>query len=150
MSRAIVLRPTAKIDLNLRVGPRRADGFHDIATLFQSIAISDTLTVTARPGPFALISRSPGVPGDRTNLVWRAAELLWRDLGRPGEPRDAHIKLEKQIPVAAGLGGGSADAAAALVGLNVAWNGRRSRRALSGLAAALGADVPFFMLGGTA
>ena len=150
MSRALVLRPSAKVNLTLRVGPRRDDGYHGVQTLMQSIGLADTLTVSGRPGPFGLLSRSPGVPTDRTNLVWRAAELLWRDLGRPGDPRDAHIKLEKQIPVAAGLGGGSSDAAAALVGLNTVWAGRRSRRDLIRLAAELGSDVPFFLHGGTA
>jgi 4-diphosphocytidyl-2-C-methyl-D-erythritol kinase len=150
MSRALVLRPSAKVNLTLRVGPRREDGYHDVQTLMQSIGLADTLTVAGRSGPFGLLSRSPGVPTDRTNLVWRAAELLWRDLGRPGDPRDAHIKLEKQIPVAAGLGGGSADAAAALVGLNTVWAGGRTRRDLIRLAAELGSDVPFFLHGGTA
>src|SRR6187402_628377 len=96
-SRSLVLRPSAKINLNLRVGPRRADGFHDVATLLQSIAISDTVAITPRVGPFGLLCRSPGVPDDRTNLVWRAAELLWRAMGRTGDPRDAHVKLDKQI-----------------------------------------------------
>lgn len=149
-SRALVLRPSAKINLTLRVGDRRRDGFHGVTTLLQSIGLADRMTVTARPGPFALQVRSPGVPDDRTNLVWRAAELLWRDLGRSGDARDVHVRLEKQIPAAAGLGGGSADAAAALAALNVVWNGRRSRRALMQLAAALGSDVPFFFVGGTA
>jgi 4-diphosphocytidyl-2-C-methyl-D-erythritol kinase len=149
-SRTFVVRPSAKINLTLRVGPRRDDGFHGVTTLLQSIAIADTLTVTARSGPFGLLSRSPGVPVDRTNLVWRAAEVLWRDLGRIGDPRDAHVKIDKQIPVAAGLGGGSADAAAAFVALNVIWNARRPRRVLAALAAEIGSDVPFFLLGGTA
>lgn len=150
MSRPLLLRPSAKVNLTLRVGPRRDDGYHEVRTLMQSIALSDVLAISARSGPFGLMSRSPGVPADRSNLVWRAAELLWRDLGRPGDPRDAHIKLEKQIPVAAGLGGGSADAAAALVGLNQVWNGRRSSRDLMALAAQLGSDVPFFLHGGSA
>lgn len=150
MPRALILRPSAKINLTLRVGPLRADGFHDVVTLLQSIALADTLTVTSRRGPFTLATRSPGIPKDRTNLVWRAAELLWRDLGRAGDPRDAHAKLDKQIPAAAGLGGGSADAAATLVALNTVWAGKRSRRELAGLAAQLGADVPFFLQGGTA
>jgi 4-diphosphocytidyl-2-C-methyl-D-erythritol kinase len=149
MSRALVLRPSAKVNLTLRVGERRPDGFHEVRTLLQSIALFDTLTISSRPGPFSLQSRSPGVPTDRTNLVWRAAETLWRDLGRAGEPRDVHVRLEKQVPVAAGLGGGSANAAAALVGLNAVWEGKRSRRDLVRLAALLGSDVPFFLLGGT-
>jgi 4-diphosphocytidyl-2-C-methyl-D-erythritol kinase len=150
MSRALVLRPSAKVNLTLRVGPRREDGYHEVRTLMQSIGLSDSMTITARSGPFGLMSRSPGVPADRTNLVWRAAERLWRDLGHAGDPRDAHVRLDKQIPVAAGLGGGSADAAAALVGLNQIWNGRRSRRDLMALGAELGSDVPFFLQGGTA
>jgi len=150
MSRTLVLRPPAKINLTLRVGPLRGDGFHDVRTLLQSIALSDTLTVTARRGPFALAAGGPGVPTDETNLVSRAAAALWRALGRDGEPRDAHVKLVKQIPLAAGLGGGSADAAAALVALNVVWEGRRSRRDLARIGGTLGADVPFFLQGGTA
>lgn len=150
MSRAIVLRPSAKINLTLLVGPVRPDGFHDVRTLLQSIAIFDTVTVSARPGPFRLMTRSPGVPADRTNLIWRAAESLWRAMGRDGEPRDVHVRLDKQIPVAAGLGGGSADAAAALVGLNEAWQARLPRKELAAIGAKLGADVPFFFHGGTA
>ncbi len=150
MSRSLVLRPSAKINLTLHVGPRRTDGWHEVRTLLQSIALGDTLTLTTRPGPFAILSRSPGVPTDRTNLVWRAADVLWSALGRAGEPRDVHVRLDKQIPVAAGLGGGSADAAAALAGFNVLWNGRRARRELLRLGAEVGSDVPFFLQGGTA
>jgi 4-diphosphocytidyl-2-C-methyl-D-erythritol kinase len=150
MSRTLVLRPTAKINLTLRVGALRADGYHDVRTLLQSIGLADTLTVAARRGPLSFVSSGFGVPADESNLVSRAALALWRDLGRDGPPRDAHVKLVKQIPLAAGLGGGSADAAAALVGLNAAWDGRRTRRDLARLAATLGADVPFFLQGGTA
>ena len=116
----------------------------------QSIALADRLRFTTRRGPFVLDTRHPNVPADRTNLVWRAAELLWRAIGRPGDPRDVHVRLEKAIPAAAGLGGGSADAAATLAGLNVLWEARRPRRELARLASELGADVPFFLQGGTA
>jgi 4-diphosphocytidyl-2-C-methyl-D-erythritol kinase len=150
MSRAIVIRPSAKINLSLHVGHARPDGFHDVRTLLQSVAIFDTVTVSARPGPFRLMTRAPGVPADPTNLVWRAAELLWRAMGRDGEPRDAHVRLDKQIPVAAGMGGGSADAAAALIALNEVWHVRKSRAELAALGAKLGSDVPFFFHGGTA
>ncbi len=149
-TRALVIRPSAKVNLTLGVGPRRPDGFHDVTTVLQSIAISDTVAITPRVGPLALTVRSPGVPDDRSNLIWRAAQRLWAAMGRTGDPRDVHVKLDKQIPVAAGLGGGSADAAAALVGLNTAWNARQSLRRLMALAAELGSDVPFFLLGGTA
>jgi 4-diphosphocytidyl-2-C-methyl-D-erythritol kinase len=150
MSRLVVIRPPAKINLTLHVGPQRGDGYHDVRTLMQTVALCDTLTVTPRRGPFALATRSPGVPADRTNLIWRAAEVFWRAIGRDGEPRDAHVRLAKQIPPAAGLGGGSADAAAALVALNDVWDARRPRHELIRIASELGADVPFFLFGGTA
>jgi 4-diphosphocytidyl-2-C-methyl-D-erythritol kinase len=148
--RRAVVRAPAKINLTLRVGPVRVDGYHHVQTVLQSIAIADTVRATAARGPFALAVRAPGVPADRTNLVWRAAERLWRAAGRDGEPRDARVALEKRIPPAAGLGGGSADAAAALVALNIVWRCRQSRSQLARIAATLGADVPFFLVGGTA
>jgi 4-diphosphocytidyl-2-C-methyl-D-erythritol kinase len=150
MARALVLRPSAKINLMLRIGQRQPDGYHDLRTLMQSIGISDTLTLTARRGPFALQTRAPGVPSDATNLVWRAADALWQSAGRTDAPRDVHVKLDKGIPSAAGLGGGSADAAAALVGLNAVWDLHRPRKELMRIAATLGADVPFFLQCGTA
>ncbi len=148
--RSVVVRPSAKINLTLRVGPLRADGYHDVRTLLQSIGIADTLTVSARRGPFALVSRAPGVPADESNLVWKAAKALWTAAGRSGEPKDAHVRLEKVIPHEAGLGGGSADAAAALSALNTIWELRMSKKELHKVAATLGADVPFFLMGGTA
>lgn len=150
MPRAVILRAPAKINLTLRVGPRLPDGYHDVRTVMQTISLFDTLTITPRRGPFALQTRTPGVPADESNLVWRAADRLWRAAGREGPPRDAHVRLTKEIPAAAGLGGGSANAAAALVGLNRVWDLRRSARDLFDLAATLGADVPFFLVGGTA
>jgi len=150
MSRVLILRPSAKINLTLRVGPVRPDGFHEVRTLMQSIALCDRLTLSARRGPFILATSSPGVPTDRTNLVAVAAERLWQAIGRSGEPRDVHVRLAKEIPVAAGLGGGSADAAAALVGLNTLWDARMSARDLVRLGAQIGSDVPFALHGGTA
>ena len=150
MARSFTLRPPAKINLVLRVGPRRTDGYHEVQTLLQTIALSDRLVVTSRRGPFTFVVRGTAVPGDRTNLVWRAAERLWRALDRSGEPRDAHLTLEKQVPAGAGLGGGSADAAAALVVLNRIWDGRLPVSELARLGTELGADVPFFLMGGTA
>ena len=150
MSRQFVLRPSAKINLTLRVGAVRLDGYHEVRTLLQSIALSDTLTIAARRGPFSLSVRGAGAPAGQDNLVWQAAVAFWQALGKSGEPRDVHVRLEKQIPAAAGLGGGSADAAAVLAGLNLLWEARWSRRALMNLGATLGADVPFFLQGGTA
>lgn len=150
MRRVVSLRPFAKVNLMLRVGGRQPDGYHDVRTLLQAIGIFDTLTFTARRGPFALQSRTPGLATDQTNIVWRAAAALWRTGGRTGEPRDAHVKLDKSIPMAAGLGGGSADAAAALVGLNQLWEMRCPPHELVRIGRELGADVPFFLQGGTA
>jgi 4-diphosphocytidyl-2-C-methyl-D-erythritol kinase len=150
MSRVLTLRPTAKINLTLRVGPPRGDGYHEVRSLMQSIALHDTVVLSERRGPLGLQCRTPGVPSDHTNLAWRAAEVLWRAMGRPGDPRDVHIRIDKAIPSQAGLGGGSANAAAALVGLNTIWGAKKSRRDLVRLAAKIGSDVPFFMQGGTA
>lgn len=148
--RSITVRPSAKINLTLRVGPLGADGFHDVRTLLQNIGISDTLVVSERRGAFALQSRAHGVPADETNLVWKAARALWLAAGQTGEPRDAHVRLDKTIPHEAGLGGGSADAAGALAALNELWGFKLPPKALLRVAATLGSDVPFFLLGGNA
>ena len=146
----VTARAYAKLNLDLRVLGARSDGFHELRTVFQTIALHDRLTLTARPGPFVLRCAAPGVPGDDRNLVWRAAALLWRALGRPGEPHDVLAELRKNIPVAAGLGGGSADAAAALVAFSRLWGYRFTAPQLHDLAARLGADVPFCLYGGLA
>jgi 4-diphosphocytidyl-2-C-methyl-D-erythritol kinase len=138
----------AKINLSLRVLGVRRDGYHELRTIFQSIALHDTLTVRARRGPFALRCDDPGCPADETNLVWRAAEQAWAASGRRGALRDVEIRLTKRIPLRAGLGGGSSDAAATLNALGSLW--RVKPAALGEIAAALGADVPYFLEGGTA
>lgn len=147
---SITVRPPAKVNLTLRVGPLRADGFHEVCTLMQSIGTSDRLVASERRGAFALQSHAPGVPTDETNLVWKAARALWTAAGQSGEPRDAHVRLDKSIPHEAGLGGGSADAAGALVALNSLWGFRLSRKDLLRVAASIGSDVPFFLIGGNA
>jgi 4-diphosphocytidyl-2-C-methyl-D-erythritol kinase len=146
--RTMTVRPTAKVNFTLDVGPRRPDGYHEVCTLMQSIGVADTLVFSERKGPFALQSRAPGVPTDESNLVWKAARALWSAAGKTGEPRDVHVRLDKAIPAQAGLGGGSADAAAALVALNALWNCKLPRRELIQLASGLGSDVPFFLVGG--
>jgi len=128
----------------------RPDGFHEVRTVLHTIDLSDRLTCAERPGPLGLSCRTPGVPVDRSNLVWRAADMLWRAAGRSGEARDVVMTLVKRVPVQAGLGGGSSDAAAALVALNLLWKLKLSHRDLVGLAGPLGADVPFFLTGGAA
>lgn len=149
---SLTLPAHAKINLDLRILGVRPDGFHDLRTIFQSLALHDTLTFTARKGPFQIKCDDPRMPTDRRNLVWRAAALLWRTAGpRRGEnPRDAVVELKKVIPAEAGLGGGSADAAVALVGLARLWQLEIDLPTLSRLATGVGADVPFFLVGGTA
>jgi 4-diphosphocytidyl-2-C-methyl-D-erythritol kinase len=145
----VIVHAHAKVNLDLRVFGTRADGYHELRTVFQSVELHDTLVCVARRGPFALRCRASGVPNDDTNLVWRAAVALWTAIGRAGTPRDTAITLKKVIPVQAGLGGGSADAAAALRGLGRLWGGAPPT-VLREVAAGIGADVPFFLSGGTA
>jgi 4-diphosphocytidyl-2-C-methyl-D-erythritol kinase len=160
MSRhGVVVQACAKLNLGLTVGPRRADGFHELATLFQSISLADTLEIRPRARGFSLemrfedVSNRPGaapgtsVPDDRSNLVLRAARL-WSE--RTGTGAGASFRLIKRIPAGTGLGGGSADAAAALVGLSALHRIRLSRAETLELAEELGSDVPFAVVGGTA
>ena len=145
----LLARAHAKVNLDLRVLGTRADGFHELRTVFQTIELHDTLTITDRPGAFEVKCRMPGVPVDDSNLVWRAAAALWKALGRPGDPLDVSVALDKTIPMQAGLGGGSADGAAALLGLARLWGGV-PLTLLRDVASGIGADVAFFLSGGTA
>jgi 4-diphosphocytidyl-2-C-methyl-D-erythritol kinase len=147
--RRVVARAHAKVNLDLRVLGTRADGYHELRTVFQTIDLHDTLTAQEKRGPFALKCRTAGVPLDETNLVWRSAVALWKALGRAGDPCDSVITIEKHIPLEAGLGGGSADAAAALHVLARLWGGAPVSL-LREVAAGIGSDVPFFLSGGTA
>ena len=147
---AIAVRAHAKINLDLRVVGTRADGFHELRTVFQSVALHDTLVCVPREGPFAIECGAPGVPLNESNLIWRAADALWRAARRRTPMGGVVVQLDKRIPLQAGLGGGSADAAAALVGLARAWKIPVKPAQLTDVAATLGADVPFFLTGGTA
>jgi 4-diphosphocytidyl-2-C-methyl-D-erythritol kinase len=149
-ARAVAVRAYGKVNLDLRVLGTRPDGFHELRTVFQSISLHDTITCAVRPGPFAIECATAGVPLDQSNLIWRAADALWRALRRPAPARDVIVRLEKRIPLQAGLGGGSADAAATLVGLARVWGVRLRPAQLTDVAATLGADIPFFLAGGTA
>lgn len=137
----------AKINLSLRVLGVLADGYHELRTIFQSIALHDTLSIRRVRGPFWLVCDDVACPADSTNLVWRAAEAVWTASGRPGSARNVGVTLAKQIPIAAGLGGGSSDAAAALRAFARLW--RVDAKRLPDIAASLGADVPYFLEGGT-
>jgi 4-diphosphocytidyl-2-C-methyl-D-erythritol kinase len=149
--RSVALPSFAKINLDLRVLGTRPDGFHDLKTVFQSLAVFDTLTVTLRRGPFEITCDEPDIPTDRRNLVWKAASLLHRvSTGRASAPRDLAIDLRKRIPAEAGLGGGSSNAAMTLLALNALWKLDLDLGTLSRIGARLGADVPYFLVGGTA
>jgi 4-diphosphocytidyl-2-C-methyl-D-erythritol kinase len=149
-SRVVRVRAPAKINLTLRVDARRADGYHDLRTVFQAVALHDTLTFEVVPGPFRLECNDPACPTDATNLVWRAAQALWKAGGRRGTARDVRVRIVKRIPAQAGLGGGSSDAAATLGALARLWRLALSPERRLAVAAGLGADVPFFLTGGTA
>lgn len=147
---SVIVRAHAKINLDLRVLGPRPDGYHELRTVFQSIALHDVIECVPRAGALAIECTTAGVPLDASNLVWRAADALWRALRRPPPVRDVLIRLQKNIPLQAGLGGGSADAAAALIGLARLWKTPVRPSQLTDVAATLGADVPFFLSGGTA
>lgn len=147
--RTLTVRAHAKVNLDLRVLGVRADGYHELRTVFQGIELHDTLVCTDTPGPFTLKCRTPGVPLDQSNLIARAAAALWTALGHAGTVRDVVVRIDKQIPLEAGLGGGSSDAAAALVALGRLWGGAPISL-LREVGATIGADVPFFLSGGTA
>jgi 4-diphosphocytidyl-2-C-methyl-D-erythritol kinase len=136
----------AKINLSLRVLGVRPDGYHELRTVFQSLALHDTLIVRRQRGAFRIECDDPTCPTDSTNLVWRAASAAWKASGQRGLPRDIAVALHKRIPIAAGLGGGSSDAAAALRVLSKMWRVDAAR--LPELAQSLGADVPYFLEGG--
>jgi 4-diphosphocytidyl-2-C-methyl-D-erythritol kinase len=155
----------AKINLHLRVAPRQADGFHPLLTWMTTVGLFDTLTLVRRRLDESAASRSgsfrwftlscsdPGLPVDGSNLVTRAARALADALSQVGEgltgPRreEASAFLIKRIPRGAGLGGGSSDAAAAILGLNRLWGLKLPHQRLMGIAADLGSDVPFFLHG---
>ena len=144
-----IARAHAKVNLDLRVLGTRPDGYHELRTVFQTIELHDTLVAAVKRGPLSLKCKAPGVPLDDTNLVWRSASALWKALGRSGDPCDAVVTITKAIPIEAGLGGGSADAAAALQLFARMWGGA-PLALLRDVAATIGADVPFFLSGGTA
>ncbi|GGS65936.1 4-(cytidine 5'-diphospho)-2-C-methyl-D-erythritol kinase [Streptomyces violaceus] len=146
---SVTVRVPAKVNVQLAVGPARPDGFHDLANVFLAVSLYDEVTVTPADdlrvtceGPDADL-----VPLDRTNLAARAAEAL---AGRYGRSPDVHLHIAKDIPVAGGMAGGSADGAAALVACDALWETGASRDELLAICAELGSDVPFSLVGGAA
>jgi 4-diphosphocytidyl-2-C-methyl-D-erythritol kinase len=138
----VEVRARAKINLGLEVLGRRADGYHELRSVMWAIELADRVTVEARGEAITLECNAPDVPRTPDNLAWRAAALVHRETGATAGVR---IRIEKRIPVAAGLGGGSANAAAVLAGLERLGRRRLGRRRLGALAVTLGMDVPFFL-----
>ena len=149
---SVTVRVPAKVNLQLAVGPREADGFHNLVTVFQAISIYDDVTITkSAPGSGITISiigdHTHGVPADATNLAVKAAQLIANEYDFV---IDAHIEVNKSIPVAGGMAGGSADAAAVIVGVNELYELDMSREEMHEFGSQLGSDVPFMISGGTA
>ena len=146
---AVRVRVPAKVNLHLSVGAVRPDGFHELTTVFQAVALFDDVTARAASGLRVTADGAfaRGVPVDQTNLAFGAAELL---AAHAGTDADATLELHKAIPLAGGMAGGSADAAGALVACAALWRTGTSRVELAELAALLGSDVPFALSGGTA
>ncbi len=146
---SVTVRVPGKVNLHLAVGDRREDGYHDLTTVFHAVSLVDDLTVrSADVLSLEIVGEGADkLPTDERNLAWKAAELLADHVGRAA---DVSIMIDKSIPVAGGMGGGSADAAAVLVAMNSLWELNLPRRDLRMLAAKLGSDVPFALHGGTA
>ncbi len=152
VNKRLRIQAPAKINLFLEILGKREDGYHEIETVMQEIALADTVEIeevrhldTSRG--IELTCNTPEIPCNEDNLVWKAARLFQEELGIN---RGIRIHLEKRVPVGAGLGGGSSDAAAVLKGLNTLWRTGIRKERLMEMAARLGSDVPFFILGGTA
>lgn len=141
------IKSYAKINWTLDVLFKREDGFHELRTIYQTVSVYDQLRVSETPGDIEIACDDTRVPADETNLAHKAATLLRRATGVTG---GARIEIEKRIPVAAGLGGGSSNAAATLLGLARLWRVEMTGRDLVEIAMDLGSDVPFFLVGGTA
>ncbi|GBG39322.1 4-(cytidine 5'-diphospho)-2-C-methyl-D-erythritol kinase [Mycobacterium montefiorense] len=146
---SVTVRVPGKVNLYLAVGDRRDDGYHELTTVFQAVSLLDELTVrNADVLSLEVVGEgSDKLPTDERNLAWQAAELMAEHVGRAP---DVSIMIDKSIPVAGGMAGGSADAAAVLVAINALWELNVPRRDLRMLAARLGSDVPFALHGGTA
>ena len=143
----ISLTSCAKVNLGLRILSKRTDGFHDIETILQAIDLCDRIEIAGCPEPAIEVRCDhPEVPSGPENLAHQAARLMQKELSAKGGCR---IIIRKKIPPAAGLGGGSSNAAAVLIGLNRLWKMPLSDHKLARMAARLGSDVPFFLQGGT-
>ena len=142
----VTVEANAKINLTLDILGKRPDGFHEVAMVMQTIGLHDTLVMEKTERDIELSINVPWLKADEKNLAWRAAELIRQEYGLEGGVR---IELTKRIPVAAGLAGGSADAAAVLKGMNDLYGLQLTEEKLCELGARLGSDIPFCIMGGT-
>lgn len=149
---AITARVPAKINLQLSVGQLRSDGYHDLVSVFHAVSLFDEVTVSPADRTSVVVSGEgeAEVPLGPSNLAVKAVAALAKATGRRGRANAVRIEIRKRIPVAAGLAGGSADAAAALLACNELWGSRCSGAELAEVGAQLGSDVPFALVGGTA
>lgn len=154
--RSVRAKAPGKVNVSLRVGPLRPDGYHSVASVYLAVSLFEEVTATTRDEPGITVSLSPEstldldeleIPLDESNLAVRAAALM-AEVSE--HPTGVHLEITKRVPVAGGMGGGSADAAAALVACDALWGAGLSREEIAHLAAELGADVPFALLGGAA
>ena len=140
---SLTLKSPAKLNLYLGLLRKRADGYHDIETIFERIDLFDRVTLTKISSGIRITANTRAVQWDHTNLAYRAAEMILR---KKGKGQGVHIHLRKKIPIAGGLGGGSSNAASVLLGLNRLFRLGLSRKVLLAMGRKLGADVPFFLL----
>ena len=142
----VTVEANAKINLTLDILGKRPDGYHEVAMVMQTVGLHDTVTLEKRAQGISLNINVPWLKADEKNLAWRAAALVQEEYGLTG---GVHIELVKRIPIAAGLAGGSADAAAVLKGMSELYGLNLSAKKLCELGARLGSDIPFCLLGGT-
>jgi 4-diphosphocytidyl-2-C-methyl-D-erythritol kinase len=149
---AVTVRAPAKVNLQLAVGPARPDGFHALVTVYHAVSLFDEVTVSPSTRTSIKVRGEDAatVPADHTNLAWQAALALAAAAGLADRDAAVHIDIRKRIPAAAGLAGGSADAAATLVACNELWRTGLTGAELAEIGARLGSDVPFTLAGGTA
>ena len=155
-ARTVRAKAPGKVNVSLGVGPLREDGYHSVASVYLAVSLYEEVAATSTATPGITVSIAPAstldlddvdIPLDERNLAYKAAAIM-ADVSE--HPTGVHLEITKRVPVAGGMGGGSADAAATLVACDALWNSGLSRDELAHLAAELGADVPFSLLGGTA
>lgn len=156
VARTVRVRAPGKVNVSLNVGPLRPDGYHSVASVYLAVSLYEEVAATSTDGHGITVSIAPSstldldgadIPLDERNLAYKAAAIM-RDVSE--NATGVHLEITKRVPVAGGMGGGSADAAATLLACDALWNSGLSREELAHLAAELGADVPFALLGGTA